>query len=600
MNQADSESDDDVYDEVPEEEYRSIVRGRMMNDDFIDDDDGGGYVDNGVDEWERQRDGSGDEDEEDSELVEALGAKGRGKGGKKGQAGAKRSLAQQSDYLGSSSKNNKDKPSGNAFGATGSLFAARHDGSAAAPVTRKLFGNAKQNTQKQDDDFLSNIFGELENPAAAAASNANTTSGSRKRPAADSAFERFRTTRSVDMASSSSPRTDGMPSSDSIEVESPPDGTRLVGTTESRKVKSLAGKNANASGRRVHVQGGSSPSPPWNHGEDEDNDQHSSSPLPKKLKTSDFVRQASITLPGRQQKGGATDAGDQSYDALLDGFGEDDFQDEEDDVLQVQKAKAGKAAALANGNHADLRVNHAQVPDEPAAGARGAQFLPQKAAAANMMDWRDLHASLLAGPEEMQEELDEEAPARVANTKSKKTSAESDDDDDDDLPSVAAAVSAIASRRRPVPSPDAHKPAASHHAGKVEDEATTRVNYLEKDSNDMHFYWLDYFENKDKVYLIGKVKNKVTGKYESCCVTVEGIERCLYVLPKRAPEEQSEFVVRVDRARFCSPPASISCRPRNQQAHSTGEACAQGEGAQGRECGRRGGRGRRCGRAVAR
>jgi hypothetical protein len=34
------------------------------------------------------------------------------------------------------------------------------------------------------------------------------------------------------------------------------------------------------------------------------------------------------------------------------------------------------------------------------------------------------------------------------------------------------------------------------------------------------------------IYLFGKVKNEATGVYESCCVTVNNIERCLFFLPR--------------------------------------------------------------------
>ena len=42
----------EIYDEVDEDTFRSHKRKQMMNDDFIVDDDGEGYVDNGVDEWD--------------------------------------------------------------------------------------------------------------------------------------------------------------------------------------------------------------------------------------------------------------------------------------------------------------------------------------------------------------------------------------------------------------------------------------------------------------------------------------------------------------------------------------------------------------------
>lgn len=43
---------EDVYDEVDEDTFREHKRNQIMNDDFIVDDDGEGYVDNGADEWD--------------------------------------------------------------------------------------------------------------------------------------------------------------------------------------------------------------------------------------------------------------------------------------------------------------------------------------------------------------------------------------------------------------------------------------------------------------------------------------------------------------------------------------------------------------------
>ncbi|KAK6205518.1 DNA-directed DNA polymerase alpha [Scheffersomyces amazonensis] len=44
--------DGEIYDEVDEETYREHKRKQLMNDDFIVDDDGEGYVDTGADEWD--------------------------------------------------------------------------------------------------------------------------------------------------------------------------------------------------------------------------------------------------------------------------------------------------------------------------------------------------------------------------------------------------------------------------------------------------------------------------------------------------------------------------------------------------------------------
>ncbi len=54
-----------IYDEVDDEEYRSVVRARLDEDDFIEDDDGSGYVDNGEeDDWNRRTRGSDDEEDD--------------------------------------------------------------------------------------------------------------------------------------------------------------------------------------------------------------------------------------------------------------------------------------------------------------------------------------------------------------------------------------------------------------------------------------------------------------------------------------------------------------------------------------------------------
>lgn len=57
------EEDTDIYDEVTEEQYKSIVRGRLAKDDFVVDDGIYGYTDNGMDDFE-ERDGEQDSEEE--------------------------------------------------------------------------------------------------------------------------------------------------------------------------------------------------------------------------------------------------------------------------------------------------------------------------------------------------------------------------------------------------------------------------------------------------------------------------------------------------------------------------------------------------------
>lgn len=84
-----------LYDEVSEDAYQSIVRGRMMEDDFIEDDDGSGYVDHGQYEWETG-DHSESDTEDEHEYFERTGRKKPKKGSKR----ARHAASAQGDYLG--------------------------------------------------------------------------------------------------------------------------------------------------------------------------------------------------------------------------------------------------------------------------------------------------------------------------------------------------------------------------------------------------------------------------------------------------------------------------------------------------------------------
>ena len=52
----------EIYDEVTEDQYKSIVRGRLQKDDFIEDDGVDGYMDNGMDDWLDEQDGDSEEE----------------------------------------------------------------------------------------------------------------------------------------------------------------------------------------------------------------------------------------------------------------------------------------------------------------------------------------------------------------------------------------------------------------------------------------------------------------------------------------------------------------------------------------------------------
>jgi len=65
------------------------------------------------------------------------------------------------------------------------------------------------------------------------------------------------------------------------------------------------------------------------------------------------------------------------------------------------------------------------------------------------------------------------------------------------------------------------------------------VSALEEDGS-YRFFWLDYLELEGKIYFIGKFKDKKSGTWMSCSVTVEGVQRNLFCLPREKRVEQDE------------------------------------------------------------
>ncbi|PCH44462.1 hypothetical protein WOLCODRAFT_105176 [Wolfiporia cocos MD-104 SS10] len=62
---------------------------------------------------------------------------------------------------------------------------------------------------------------------------------------------------------------------------------------------------------------------------------------------------------------------------------------------------------------------------------------------------------------------------------------------------------------------------------------------LEEDGS-LRFYWLDYLEHEGHLYFIGKVQDKASKAWLSICVTVENLERNLFVLPRERRMEEDE------------------------------------------------------------
>ena len=59
----------------------------------------------------------------------------------------------------------------------------------------------------------------------------------------------------------------------------------------------------------------------------------------------------------------------------------------------------------------------------------------------------------------------------------------------------------------------------------------SKINATEEDGS-LRFFWLDYLELEGKVHFIGKLKDKTSGQWVSCSITVENLQRNLFVLPR--------------------------------------------------------------------
>lgn len=107
------------------------------------------------------------------------------------------------------------------------------------------------------------------------------------------------------------------------------------------------------------------------------------------------------------------------------------------------------------------------------------------------------------------------------------TGEEGDDSMDVDADAFDSAASTSAAKPKKFKAPSAGGVSFS----------SAKVQALEEDGS-LRFYWLDYTENNGVLQFIGKVFDRETRKYVSCCVTVDGIDRNLFVLPRQAGTDE--------------------------------------------------------------
>lgn len=88
-----------------------------------------------------------------------------------------------------------------------------------------------------------------------------------------------------------------------------------------------------------------------------------------------------------------------------------------------------------------------------------------------------------------------------------------------------------------VASDEGFGPAASTAAART--PVPSNISILEEDGS-LRFYWLDYLEHEGKLYFIGKTQDKKSKVWVSICVTVENLERNLFVLPRERRMEEDD------------------------------------------------------------
>jgi len=144
----------EIYDEVTEDQYKSVVRGRLAKDDFVVDDGVGDYVDNGMDDW-GNADDDGQEDSED-EIMRRSGS-----------------------YIFTLHTYLSDLPTAKARQAK-SKPKAQAKNKPAPPATTSLSAYRPAVSDEQESSFMSGLLGDWDDTSALAASKVIPRSRKRK------------------------------------------------------------------------------------------------------------------------------------------------------------------------------------------------------------------------------------------------------------------------------------------------------------------------------------------------------------------------------------------------------------------------------------
>lgn len=455
-----------------------------MNDDFIEDDDGSGYVDDGRDDWDnrRRQNGEGeDDDDEDSEDAEEYYARtGRKKSSKRktGADSKKKRSAALADAFG---KQQRTKPRT----ATGTASAMGPSNAANAMDAYRPAVN-----REKEDDFMRRLMGGLNSDEVVASpspvtriarsSLGNSSLNVRKRKPDDSSTAPLASFRQIHTPSS--PST-GPPSSDPLDPLSSDDA-----------------------GHGVHIRGGDTP--PWGLVGDEEDQLHNKrfkveKGLPTKRIDSLDLKDAADMLSRR-----STSVIDPSLELHND---EDDVDDGDGFSVRAPEKNVHLVSTT------NVRATKAQHTSTPATPAKPTVSIKQE-----QLDEEDLPMPEAAPAAAIVEEPCEEKATPILK-KSWQT--------------IGAGLANV----NDVPSPSTSASASTSTSTSPSNVASSKVKPFEADGRKLRFFWTDYTEQQGIIYLIGKVRDHSTDRFVSACLQVEGIERCVYLLPREGFGEEEVY-----------------------------------------------------------
>ncbi|PWN36069.1 uncharacterized protein FA14DRAFT_160961 [Meira miltonrushii] len=455
-----SESENDIYDEVSEDEYKSIVRGRLMNDDFIEDDDGSGYVDDGRDEWNQHshQHGEDDEDSEDeNDYYERTGRKKKKK--KRGTATAKK------DRL----------PATNQAGMP-SMYAKRNDGG--VPLAHSRIANTTIDAYRpavkaeKEDDFMKRLMGGLGD-----SDSPDFDSPTPKNRFSAAAPEIRKRKQEVEAPSFTRLRHSPMSPPSSDPLDPPSDGLQPD----------------------VHITG--SDTPPWSRGKNDMSDD-GDIPTAKRVRSaSKKIGSMGIQDEKEQDSHHRRSRSQSRIDPDLLAALDDDIDMDDDEAELGLSIRAPNAATSSNGH--TVRVNASSVRSKPAEPT----------------------------PIKVKEEQEEVKPL-VSTSPSSAEPSKPVAVLKDTWKSIGAKLANVE---------DASASPADAKTGASSLSSTSKVSPYEPDGRHVRFFWTDYTEQQGIIYLIGKVKDQKSGKFVSACLQVEGVERCVYLLPKEGQTEDDLY-----------------------------------------------------------